>query len=41
LQYFVSHAKGGTQTEGEKRVLRKIFENKKDEVAGESRRLHN
>jgi len=41
VQYLVSHAEGGTQAEGENRVLRKIVGNKEDEVAGESRRLHN
>jgi len=38
---LVSHAEGGTQGEGENRVLRKIFGNKKGEVAGEPRRLYN
>jgi hypothetical protein len=38
---LVSHDEGGTQAVGENRVFRRIFGNKKDEVAGESTRLHN
>jgi hypothetical protein len=36
------HIKGGTQSEGvEKKVLRKVFGLKRDEVTGDWRRLHN
>jgi len=39
---LVAHIEGGTQAEGvENRVLRRIFESKRDEVAEEWRKLHN
>jgi hypothetical protein len=38
---LVSDIKGGTQTVFENRVLRKIFEQKRDEVIGGWRKLHN
>jgi hypothetical protein len=39
---LVSDIKGGTLTEGvENRVLRRIFGQKRDEVTGEWRKLHN
>jgi hypothetical protein len=39
---LVPHTKGGTQTEGvENRVLRRIFGPKREEVAGDWRRLRN
>jgi hypothetical protein len=39
---LVAHIEGGTQAEGiENRVLRRVFGPKRDEVAGERRKLHN
>jgi len=39
---LVAHIEGGTQAEGnENWVLRRIFGHKRDEVAGELRKLHN
>jgi hypothetical protein len=38
---LVTHIEGGTSAEGKNRVLRRIFEPKRDEVTGEWRKLHN
>jgi hypothetical protein len=38
---FFSVTKGRAQTEGENKVLRKIFELKRDEVKGGCRTVHN